>query len=80
MGRNNDYTTSNLLDYEYFSKYYKVIAMDLSKQIELENTDFRQQINFISTLDGDDGAAMFFIIQKSKETTLEFSQNAVIIV
>ena len=80
MGRNNDYTTSNLLDYEYFSKYYKLIAMDLSKQIELENTGFRQQINFISTLDGDDGAAMFFIIQKSKETTLEFSQNAVIIV
>ena len=80
MGRNNDYTTSNLLDYEYFSKYYKLIAMDLSKQIELENTDFRQQINFISTLDGNDGAAMFFIIQKSKETTLEFSQNAVIIV
>lgn len=54
--------------------------MDLSKQIELENTDFRQQINFISTLDGDDGATKFFIIQKSKETTLEFSQNAVIIV
>ena len=80
MGRNNDYTTSNLLDYEYFSKYYKLIAMDLSKQIELENTDFRQQINFTSTLDGDDGATKFFIIQKSKETTLEFSQNAVIIV
>ena len=80
MGRNNDYTTSNLLDYEYFSKYYKLIAMDLSKQNELENTDFRQQINFISTLDGDDGATKFFIIQKSKETTLEFSQNAVIIV
>ena len=23
MGRNNDYATGNLLDYEYFSEYYK---------------------------------------------------------
>ena len=34
MGRNNDYTTGNLLDYEYFSKLYKIIAIDLSKQTE----------------------------------------------
>ena len=27
MGRNNDYTTGNLLDYEYFSKHYKLIAI-----------------------------------------------------
>ena len=47
MGRNNDYTTSNLLDYEYFSKHYKLIAIDLSKQIELENPDLKQQNNFI---------------------------------
>ena len=31
MGRNNDYTTGNLLDYEYFLKHYKLIAIDLSK-------------------------------------------------
>ena len=30
---NNDYTTSNLLDYEYFPKHYKIIAIDLSKQM-----------------------------------------------
>ena len=47
MGRNNDYTTGNLLDYEYFSKYYKLIEIDLSKQTELENSDLKQQINFI---------------------------------
>ena len=35
MGRNNDYTVGNLLDYKYFSKHYKLIAVDLSKQIEL---------------------------------------------
>ena len=39
MVRNNDYTTGNLLDYEYFSKHYKLIAIDLSKQTELENPE-----------------------------------------
>ena len=76
MWRNNDYTTGNLLDYEYFSKHYKLIAIDLSKQIELENPDLRQQINFIGKLE-DDKATMFFIIEKSEETTFEFSQNSV---
>ena len=36
ISKNNDYTTGNLLVYEYFSKHYKLIAIDLSKQIELE--------------------------------------------
>ena len=44
--KNNDYTTGNLLDYGYFSKHYKLIAIDLMKQIELENSDLKQQINF----------------------------------
>ena len=30
--RNNEYTTGNLLDYDYFKKYYKLIAIDLSKK------------------------------------------------
>ena len=76
MGRNNDYTTGNLLDYEYFSKHYKLIAKDLSWKIELENPDLRQQINFIGGLGRDGGVTMFFIIEKSEETTFEFSQNA----
>ena len=71
MERNNDYTTGHLLDYEYFSKYYKLIAIDLSKQMELENPDLKQQFNFIGRLDEDE-AAMFFIIEKSKETTFKF--------
>ena len=41
MGRDNDYMTGNLLDYEYFSKHHKLIAIDLSKQIELENPDLK---------------------------------------
>ena len=80
MRRNNNYTTGNLLDYEYFSKHYKLIAIDLSKQIELENSDLKQQINFIGRLTKDKGATMFFIIEKSEETTFEFSQNAATVV
>ena len=38
------YTRGNLLDYEYFKEHYKLIAIDLSKQIELENKDIKQQI------------------------------------
>ena len=68
ISKNNDYTTGSLLDYECFSKHYKLIAIDLSKQIELKNPDLRKQINFISKLD-DDKATMFFIIEKSEETT-----------
>ena len=44
IGRNNDYTTGNLLDSEYLSKHCKFIAIDLSKQIDLENSNLRQQI------------------------------------
>ena len=84
MGRNNDYTTGNLLDYEYFSKHYKLIAIDLSKlkfkQIELENPDLKQQINFIARLGRDEVATMFFITEKLEERTFEFSKNATTVV
>ena len=55
------------------------ITIDLSKQIELENPDLRQQINFIGKLE-DDKATMFFIIEKSEEKTFEFLQNSVSII
>ena len=32
ISRNNEYTTGNLLDCDYFKKHYKLIAIDLSKQ------------------------------------------------
>ena len=50
ISKNNDYATGNLLDYEFFSKHYKLIAIDLSKQIELENPDFRQRIVLLANL------------------------------
>ena len=48
ISRNNEYTTGNLLDYDYFKTYYKLIAIDLSKQQVLpENEDLIQQINLL---------------------------------
>ena len=41
MSKNNDYTAGNLLNYEYFKDHYKLIAINLSKQIELENSDLK---------------------------------------
>ena len=80
LGKNNDHTTGNLLDYENFSKHYKLIAIDLDKQIELENPDLQQQINFIGRLERNEGATMFFIFEKLEETTFEFKQNAATVV
>ena len=69
-----DPTFSNLLDYDYFKNYYKLIAIDLSKQQVLqENKDLIQQINFIGRLE--QISNIFIIIEKKEETILEFSQN-----
>ena len=59
-----------------FQSIKKLIAIDLSKQTELENPDLKQQINFIGRLERNGGATMFFTIEKSEETTSEFKQNA----
>ena len=72
MSKNNDYTTGNLLDYEYFKDNYKLIAIDLSKQTELEDADLEQPINFIGKLENN--AVVFFIIEKKEETTFDFSK------
>ena len=51
VGRGDDYTTSCLLDYNYFKDYYKMIAIDLSKQEALEPVPKTiQQINFTGNL------------------------------
>ena len=42
ISKNNDYTTGNLLDYQYFLEHYKLIAINLSKQIKLENTNLKE--------------------------------------
>ena len=48
----DDYTTGCLLDYPYFKKYYKLIAIDLSKQQKLDvDPKAIYQINFTGYLD-----------------------------
>ena len=72
ISRNNEYTPGNLLDYDYFKKYYRLIAIDLSKQQVLqENEDLIQQINFVDILE--EAANVFIIIEKKEDTILEFS-------
>ena len=66
MSNNNDYTTGNLLDFAYFKENFKLIAIYLSKQTKLKDP---RQINFIGKIDKDNRATMFFIIEKSEETT-----------
>ena len=75
MSRNNDNITGNLLHFAYFKENYRLIENDLSKQTKLEDP---QQISFIGKFGNQaHGATIFFIIEKSEETTFEFLQNFV---
>ena len=72
----DDYKTGCLLDYVYFKNYYKMIAIDLSKQKALyADPKAIQQINFIGNLDRARKTPMFFIIEEAKETIINFSQG-----
>ena len=77
-GKGDGYTTGCLLDYPYFKENYKMIAIDLSRQKELD-ADRRaiQQINFTANLDRAGNTTIFFIIEEANETISEFSQDAV---
>ena len=69
MSKIEDCTIDNLLDHGYFSRRHKSVAINLSKQIELENAYLKQEINFIGKLEEDNGATMFFIIEFQFFTT-----------
>ena len=77
-GKGDDYTTGCLLDYPYFKENYKMIAIDLSRQNELD-ADPRaiQQISFTANLDRAGNTTIFFIIEEVKKTVFEFSQGTV---
>ena len=80
IGNGEDYTTGSLLDYDYFKKRYKLIAVDLFKQKELD-ADPRaiQQIGFKYMLEGnnDNNSTIYWVLEKSKETILEFYKGTV---
>ena len=82
IGQGDYYTTGCLLDYNYFNNYYKMIAIDLSKQQALDvDPKAIQKINFVRNLnrgeDVNDNTIVFFIIEEVKETILNFSQGTV---
>ena len=76
IGKGEDYTTGSLLDYNYFKKHYKLVAFDLSKQKELD-ADPRaiQQIEFKYMLGTN--SIIYWVLEKSKETILEFYKGTV---
>ena len=75
----DNYTTGCILDFAYFEKIYRLIAADLSKQKALD-ADSRaiQQIIFtgkIKATEENTRVIIYFILEKSKETILEFSKG-----
>ena len=70
-GKGENYTTGCLLDYQYFKDHYQLIAVDLSKQKDLD-ADPRaiQQIEFYGKLETN--SQVCTVLEKSKETILEF--------
>ena len=76
IGKGEDHTTGSLLDYNYFKKHYKLVAVDLSKQKELD-ADPRaiQQIEFKYMLGTN--SSIYWVLEKSKETILEFYKGTV---
>ena len=77
-GQGDDCTIGCLLDYTYFKKYYKIIAIDLSKQQALvADPKAIQQINFTANLDRPGNTRLYFILEEVKETIFEFLQGTV---
>ena len=78
-GQGDDYTTGCLLDFAYFEKNYRLIAVDLSKQKALD-ADSRaiQQIIFTGKIKAsvaNTRVIIYYILEQSKETKLEFSKG-----
>ena len=75
-GLGDCYTTVCLLDYNYFKNYYRMIAIDLSKQQTFDaDPKAIQQINFTGNLEEE--SRIFFIVEEAKETILDFSRGTV---
>ena len=65
-----------MLGYIYFKEHFKMIVTDFSKQEELDSDPKAiQQINFTGNLESQ--SAIFFIIEETEETVLDFLRGAV---
>ena len=66
----------DLLDFNYFDKHYKLVAVDLSKQKELDaHPTAIQEIEFKYMLGTN--STIYWVLEKSKETILEFYKRTV---
>ena len=75
-GQGDDYTTGCLLDYTYFKNYYKMMAVDLSKQQALDSDPLAsQQVNFTANSNRAENTRIHFILEETKETVLYLSQR-----
>ena len=78
IGKSEDYTTGSLIDYNFYVNEWNFIAVDLSKQSVLESDPRAiQQIEFIYRLDNNINSQILTVLQKEKETVLEFSKGIV---
>ena len=76
IGKGEDNTTGPLFDFNYFDKHYKLVAVNLSKQKELDadpraiqQIEFKYMFRINSTI--------YWVLEKSKETILEFYERTV---
>ena len=83
-GQGEDYATGCLLDYCYTKYHHRLIAIDLSKQKELDaDPKAMQQIEFVGNLKNLDGInadgaeSMFILTILEKKKKLKFSQGSV---
>ena len=75
-GKGEDYTTGCLLGYISFKKYYKKIAVDLSKQQALDSDPKAiQQINFTANLERDGNTRFCFVLEEEKNCFWIFTRN-----
>ena len=73
-GQGDDYTKGCWLDYQYLKDHYNLIAIYLSKQKELDaDSKVIQQIEFYGMLKAN--SQVYSVLEKSKETTLQFSKR-----
>ena len=76
IGKGEDYTTGSVLDFNYFNKHYKLVAVDLSKQKELDAEPRAiQQIELKYMLGKN--STIYWVLEKSTETILEFYKETV---
>ena len=70
--KGDDYTSGCLLDFAYFEKNYKLIAVDLSKQKALDaDSRTMQQIIFTGKIKAETAntrVIIYYILEQSKET------------